>query len=193
MIPRRPPVLLNSGGLTPDWDPKSRLNNPRNVVEIGARSIRITHYNDRRRWRLVPTSDQWFQEAAHLVGDYWVEIQATINLNRFSANTTYAAYLIFHALRNYNKAVSFDEFDKEVFTKPIMERLSDDDTELFEEREGEQYEPEQGNKWRELKLGQFHCNNPDQNQQVVVVYVKETDDYKEKRGLLIAAIQLRPI
>ncbi|KAJ4813762.1 F-box protein PP2-B11 [Rhynchospora pubera] len=183
----------DGGGLTPDWDPNSRFN-LKNVVEIGARSIRITHYNDRRRWRLVPINDQWFQEAAHLVGDYWVEIQATINLTRFSANTTYGAHLVFHTLKSYNTAVSFDEFDKQVFSKPSMERLSDDDTELFKEREGEEYqsEPEQGNKWRELKLGQFHCNNPDQNQQVVV-YVKETDDYKEKRGLLIAAIQLRPI
>ncbi|KAJ3704692.1 hypothetical protein LUZ61_008397 [Rhynchospora tenuis] len=182
---------LNSGGLTPDWDPNSRLN-PRNVVEIGARSIRITHYNDGRRWRLVPTTDQWFPEAAHLVGDYWLEIQAAINLNRFSANTTYAAYLIFRTRNNYNTEVSFDEFDKQVFIKQSQEILSDDPTELFREREGEQSEPEEGNQWRELKLGQFHCNNPDQNQEVVV-YVKETDDYKEKRGLLIAAIQLRPI
>ncbi|KAJ3704691.1 hypothetical protein LUZ61_008396 [Rhynchospora tenuis] len=150
-------------------------------IMIFARDLQIEH-SDNPKFPEV-------EEIVELVQDYWLEINARINLNQLSPGTNYAAYLIFKTTARseglsteQNASVSLDRFRKLVCLKPSVEKPPNEGTRLPVERP---------DGWMELELGRLCCN--ESTDQEAVVCLMETDDYNKKTGLIVLGVQVRPI
>lgn len=133
-----------------------------------------------------------FTVVAELSKVWWLEIKATINFRTLSANTKYGAYLIYkttpdsvglHVLQEASVSVGSIQEKKNVCLKESRRAPRNRNVVgLPVEKDG----------WMELELGQFECDNVTDDKKAEIS-IMETDGHNEKRGLIVAGIEIRPI
>ncbi|XP_078150769.1 F-box protein PP2-B11-like [Carex rostrata] len=155
-----------------------------------ARALEIEHSDDGNKWMWVPQQDSRFEEVVGLLKVHWLEIQETISFIRITAETTYAAYLIFKTtpnsicldtLQEASVSVGDLQLKKDVCIKPRVPNPRN---------KCNAFPINRSDGWMELELGQFYC---DGHGGEVVVSLRDINIKNEKNGLIVAAIEVRPI
>jgi Phloem protein 2 len=140
-----------------------------------------------------------YPEALELKYVYWLEIKATTNFNKLPVpNTQYGVYLIFKTSNSWKgldtvlHASVTDTMD--AHCQPIMSYV------CLKPKKGQQnigLPEKSGDGWMELELGRFYCDDNTRDREVdVTLFDPNRNNNKkvnEKKGLIIAGIEFRPL
>ncbi|XP_078151025.1 F-box protein PP2-B10-like [Carex rostrata] len=157
---------------------------------IFARDLEIEHSDKYENWDWV-SDPRFITEVAVLSKVWFFHIKTSVNFLRLSANTQYGAYLIFkraedskglHAIMNTSVSAGREHDKRSVCLKPTRNTPSN----IGRPREF-------SDRWLELELGRFYCDNVTADKEVVII-IQETKrlDIK-KAGLTVAGLTWHPI
>ncbi|XP_048129634.1 LOW QUALITY PROTEIN: F-box protein PP2-B11-like [Rhodamnia argentea] len=176
------PVLINGRNMRLSLDKKSG----KKCFMLGARDLSIIWGDDQRYWRWMATPESRFNEVALLRYVWWFHIIGRIETSMLSSGTNYAAYFVFrfdgqgggfNQPVNSNVCIGSEEHDEG--RSVTLNPRGGEPTAIRERADG----------WMEIEMGEFHNENGDGT---LVCCLKEVDNYRQKSGLIVEGIELRP-
>lgn len=135
-----------------------------------------------------------FQEVARLRYVWWFEIYGKINTRVLSANTQYAAVLVFKLInpRDFDVVpveLTIDKFEDRISTKQVW--LDPNyDKERDDELLGLESPKLRSDGWLEIEIGEFF--NSDMQDEVIQIGVVEIKGGSTKSGFILEGIEIRP-
>ncbi|KAH7858143.1 hypothetical protein Vadar_020449 [Vaccinium darrowii] len=190
------PLLLDGGKLGFALDRESG----KKCYILPARELDIAWKGDTRYWVWISLPESRFSEVAQLLNVWWLDIWGTIDTAMLSANTTYAAYLIFKitdqrhsgfeslpvkASVRFLKEGEECEDDKSSTVSLTMQPLR---SQRRGERENGRFPQIRRDGWMEIELGKFHNDEGDDGE----VEMRLREFRQLKGGLIVEGIEVRP-
>ncbi|KAH7857138.1 hypothetical protein Vadar_009456 [Vaccinium darrowii] len=197
------PLLLDGGKLGFALDRVSG----KKCYTLPARELAIAWKEDTRYWVWISLPESRFSEVAQLLNVWWLDIWGTINTAMLSANTTYAAYLIFKitdqrhfgfeslpvkaSVRFLKEGEEYED-DKSSTVSLTMQPLRSrhrGEREIGRlPRENVRFPQIRRDGWMEIELGEFHNDEGDDGE--VEMRLREVREWKS--GLIVEGIEVRP-
>ncbi|XP_045794099.1 F-box protein PP2-B10-like [Trifolium pratense] len=185
------PIIIDSGKKSFQLEKPSG----KKVYMLSARDLSIAWGDtpDQCDWIIVPKSR--FQEVARLRCMWWFEIHGTINTRVLSANSQYAAFLVFK-MRN---AFHFDGFPVELTvgilgnkkcTKFVWLKASYDGIEPNDSFQGLQRPKLRSDGFLEIEMGEFF--NSGLKDEVIQMNVLEIRGGRVNGAFILEGIEIRP-
>ncbi|XP_057467514.1 F-box protein PP2-B1-like, partial [Actinidia eriantha] len=188
------PILLDGGKMSFALDKRGG----KKCYMLGARQLSIASGDNTSHWKWTSHVDSRFLEVAELLRVNWLEIQGKIDTRFLSSKTTYGAYLVFKIAEESSGLESvplkasvrfvgaggggaeIKSCDVYVESKLSSDVPTDHDGRLPRWRK---------DGWMEIELGDFFI---DQGDDAVEMRVMEIEHRREKSGLIVEGIELRP-
>ncbi|KAK4485270.1 hypothetical protein RD792_007902 [Penstemon davidsonii] len=197
------PLLLDGGKLS------FRLSKSdgRKCYMLCARALHISWGDTPRHWQWVSSPESRFDEVAHLLSVWWLEISGIMQLPMLSPKTKYAAYLVFkleesHGLDCSAKASiklvkenSAIESEKETnivyIVTPTDDRYRGRGSVPPRDAIGCRFSQKRLDGWMELELGEFFIGK-ELDEGEVQAELLETEHGIWRCGLVLEGIEFRP-
>ncbi|KAE9450393.1 hypothetical protein C3L33_17706, partial [Rhododendron williamsianum] len=170
---------------------------------LPARELKIAWKDHPRYWKWISLPDSRFPEVAKFLLVSWLDIWGRINTAMLSANTTYAAYLIFK-IADHNGLKSLPVISSVRFVKELEDGYPDDLSStvyltlgtvrsLSREQNGRLPQMRRDG-WMEIELGEFYNDEGDEGE--VEMRLREVRGSKigliVKGRLIVEGIEVRP-
>ncbi|KAK7269089.1 hypothetical protein RIF29_21805 [Crotalaria pallida] len=184
------PILIDNATKSFQLEKKSG----KKCYMLAARALHIVWGDTPAYWNWKSLTESRFPEVAELLDVCWLEIRGNINTNALSANTCYAAYLVFKMIRasgffRHPVELSVDVLGVQSTIKEVCLNPNVEGRPVPNRFRGLQRPNLRSDGWLEIKMGEFFNSGLENEVQMSVMEIKGGH---WKRGLIIEGIEVRP-